>query len=190
MKLAALTTLLMLTVLGSAGAETFRNAVNLYGGELTANHWEEFFNPTRELDFQGTHLAAVTLARNIGSYRQKIAFEVEGQIVRHFDEQDHWEFNLLAAARWEEFPWDRHVDTSVAFGLGPSWASEKPPTEIKNEGDTEQLLVYWMLEFAFSLPKRPHWAFITRIHHRSEAYGLVADRGGSNALAVGIKYRY
>jgi hypothetical protein len=31
---------------------------------------------------------------------------------------------------------------------------------------------------------------ITRIHHRSDAFGLVADGGGSNALAVGLKWRF
>lgn len=190
MKQLALITIFVLSCSLANAAEPYRYSLNIYGAELTSNHWEEFFNPFDELDFQGTYLAAVTLAHRVGRYRDKLSYELEGQVVRHFDEQDHWEINALGTLRWEPFPWDESLDTSIAFGLGPSWASEKPPTEVENEGDTEQLLVYWMIEFAFSLPGNKQWAFITRIHHRSEAYGVVADKGGSNALALGLKYRF
>jgi len=40
------------------------------------------------------------------------------------------------------------------------------------------------------LPQRPDLAMITRIHHRSEGYGLIADEGGANALAIGLKYSF
>lgn len=164
--------------------------LNIYGGELTSNNWEDFLNPFRELDFEGTYLTALTLARRIGQHKKKISFEIEGQIVKHFEEQHHWEFNALGTARWEPFPWDSVLDTSVAFGLGPSYATEEPPTEIKNEGSTKKLMIYWMIELALFFPDAPKWAVITRIHHRSEAYGLVADEGGSNVLALGVKYSF
>ncbi len=51
-------------------------------------------------------------------------------------------------------------------------------------------MTYWMIELAFSLPDNNRWALTTRIHHRSEAYGLVADKGGSNALVGGLKFRF
>ncbi|PLX80772.1 MAG: hypothetical protein C0615_00485 [Desulfuromonas sp.] len=184
------TTLIALFIPASVAAEKNGYALNIYGAELTANHWEEFFDPSDSLDFQGSYLAAIALAQTVGHYRESVDFEVEGQVVKHFEIQDHWEFNLLGLARWEPFPWDKYIETSIAFGIGPSWASEKPPIEVKSEGDSEQLLVYWLLELAFSSPTKSEWAFITRIHHRSEAYGLVAERGGSNALAFGLKYRF
>jgi len=174
----------------SAHTEPYGYSLNFYGGELTSNHWEEFFNPFDTLDFQDSYLAAFGLAKKVGRYKQFISFELEGQIVKHVHKQTHWEFNALATTRWEPFPWDKYLDTSIAFGLGPSWATEKPPIEIRNEGDTEQFMVYWMIEFAFSFPEQTRWAFITRIHHRSEAYGLIADKGGSNALALGVKYNF
>ncbi len=31
---------------------------------------------------------------------------------------------------------------------------------------------------------------IFRLHHRSEAFGLVADEGGSNAMVIGLKQRF
>lgn len=161
-------------------------AVNLYAARLTANHWEEFFNVGDGwLDFRDSYLLAATLARRIGRYGNRVSFEIEGQVVKHFKGQDHWEFNGLVAARWGRFWWDDFLETSLAFGLGPSFASKKPVVE--SEG---QNLVYWMIELALGLPKYPQTAFIIRIHHRSNAFGLVGDEGGSNALACGLKYRF
>jgi hypothetical protein len=163
-------------------------ALNLYAGRLTSNHWEEFFSS--ELDFKDSYLVTVALARRIGGYGDKASFEIEGQIVKHFNVQTHWELNALVAARWEAFWWDDVLDTSAAFGLGPSYATDKPEIETEIDGDTSRFMIYWMLELALGLPDYPHVALITRIHHRSDAFGLVSDGGGSNALAFGLKWRF
>lgn len=163
-------------------------ALNLYAGRLTSNNWEEFF--TSELDFKDSYLVTAALARRIGGYGDKASFEIEGQIVKHFNIQTHWELNALVAARWEAFWWDDILDTSVAFGLGPSFASDEPEIETENDGNTSRFMMYWMLELAIGLPDYPRVALITRIHHRSDAFGLVADGGGSNALAFGLKWRF
>ncbi|MDH3721729.1 MAG: hypothetical protein OER74_09545 [Desulfobacteraceae bacterium] len=187
-------TILLLTKLGStmsiAWADELPYALNIYAGRLTSNHWEEFFHNTDELDFKRSYLAAIALARRIGTYRDKASFEVEGQVVKHFDIQTHWELNALVTVRWEAFWWDDVLDTSLAFGLGPSYATKKPEIEIENNEETSRFLVYWMLELAVALPKYSHIAWITRIHHRSDAFGLIGDGGGSNALAMGLKWRF
>ena len=165
-------------------------AVNLYAGRLTSNHWEEFFVLDDGYDFKDSYLVAATLARRIGAWKDKASFEIEGQVVKHFHIQTHWELNALVAARWESFWWDDILDTSVAFGLGPSYATDEPEIEIENDGDTSRFLVYWMMELAVALPAYPHVAWIVRIHHRSNAFGLVADDGGANALAMGLKWMF
>ncbi len=157
---------------------------------MTNNKWEEFFT-SDEIDDEDSYLLAVTLAKRLGGFRQLLSYEVEGQVVRHFKLQDHWEFNALGVLRWESFFWDDWLDTSVAFGMGPSFATEKPKVELQNDGETAQFLLYWMLELAIApIPSRPDLELLTRIHHRSNVYGLLADNGGSNALAVGFRYRF
>jgi len=163
-------------------------ALNLYAGRLSSNHWEEFFDS--ELDFKDSYLVTAAFSRRIGSYGDKASFEIEGQIVKHFNIQTHWELNALVAARWEAFWWDDVIDTSVAFGLGPSYATDEPEIETENYGDTSRFMVYWMLELALGLSDYPQLALITRIHHRSDAFGLIHDGGGSNALGVGLKWRF
>jgi hypothetical protein len=165
-------------------------ALNLFGGWVTSNHWEDFFRNADDLKFKDSHLLGVSLARCIGRYQDKASFEIEGQIVKHFDLQTHWELNALVAARWEKFWWDDVLDTSLAFGLGPSFATDEPEIESENDGDTNRFLIYWMIELAVGLPNYPRVALITRIHHRSDAYGLVSNGGGSNALVFGLKWRF
>ncbi len=79
-------------------------------------------------------MLVVALSKRLGPYRPRLNYEMEGQIVKHFGVQDHWEFNALGVMRWEPFWWDRIVETSAAFGLGASYATEKPKAEIIIEG--------------------------------------------------------
>jgi hypothetical protein len=39
-------------------------------------------------------------------------------------------------------------------------------------------------------PPDKDWNVMFRLHHRSEAYGLVANEGGSNAFVFGLKQRF
>jgi hypothetical protein len=46
-----------------------------------------------------------------------------------------------------------------------------------------------MMELELAPPDKG-WSAIFRLHHRSEAFGVVADEGGSNALVIGLKQRF
>lgn len=163
-------------------------AVSIFGGWMTDNDWEEVFTPW-ELEFRDSTLFGIAGSRRIWRYDDDISFEIEGQIVRHFGDQDHWEFNLPIIVRWETFPWNDVIGTSVAFGLGPSYASEVPKEEIAIYGESQKWLVYWVFELAMGMPESD-WRSIFRLHHRSGAFGIVADEGGSNVLAVGLRRQF
>jgi hypothetical protein len=68
-------------------------------------------------------------------------------------------------------------------------ATELPPLEVELEGETQELLVFVTFEVTLG-PPNSHWAASFRLHHRSGAFGLVADEGGMNAPAIGIHYRF
>lgn len=166
-------------------------SLSLYGGVLLKGNLSD--GSLLYSGFEDSYLVALALAKRVASYRDKIDLELEGQTVKHFKDQDHWEFNGLAAIRWLPFPWDNYIDTSFAFGAGLSYATETPKVEKRRRGDdqTQSFLSYLMLELDFALPKSQHWSLFTRIHHRSGAFGLFSGvTGGSNAVAFGIKYRF
>jgi len=175
---------------GNTKAAEPLNSLNVYGGRMTSDHWEDVFIHTFDLDFVDSYFLAVGLARKFGKYRDRMSFEIEGQVVKHFDYMDHWEFNGAVTGRWEKFPWDDTIDTSLAFGMGPSYATDEPEVEIDNNDETSKFLVYWMIELALTLPDHPQTAFIARLHHRSNAWGLINKDGGSNGIGFGLKYRY
>jgi hypothetical protein len=119
-----------------------------------------------------------------------LAFEAEGQVVYNFGDQQHWEFNLLPiVARWQRFPWSDRFASSAAFGLGLSWATEMPEVEVAIEGQSEQLLIYWVAELTAG-PLAAPWALTLRLHHRSPAWGLMGEEGGVNALGLGLRYNF
>ncbi len=173
---------------GGASTKDKPSAITVFGGSMTDNDWEDAFAPWT-LDFRDSTFVGLAVSHGIGRFDHRLGFEIEGQVVRHFGDQDHWEFNLPIIGRWEAFPWDAVVDTSLAFGVGPSYSSAKPKVEVANDGDSRRLLVYWMLEIEVGPPDKG-WSAIFRLHHRSGAFGLVADEGGSNAMVIGLKQRF
>jgi hypothetical protein len=151
--------------------------------------WEDvMFNPLFS-KYVGAYLVAGTVSRKYAERRDgALHLEAEGQIVYNFGAQDHWEFNAVPIiARWTRFPWSSRIKTSAAFGLGLSYATELPPVEVALEGESNELLIYWLAEFTAG-PRDAPWAVTARLHHRSVGYGLFGDDGGMNAVGVGLRY--
>jgi hypothetical protein len=167
-------------------------AATVYGARISSETgWEDIlFNPF-EAEFIDAYLLAGALSRQYAEYREgAVALEAEAQVVYNFGEQHHWEFNVVPfVARWQKFPWSDRLATSAAFGLGLSYATEVPEVEVEIEGDSEQLLIYWVLE-ATAGPVGAPWAISLRFHHRSVAWGLLGDDGGMNGVGLGLRYRF
>jgi hypothetical protein len=153
--------------------------------------WEDVLSNPIGADYVDAWLVAAALVRPYASYRDDaLRLEAEAQVAYNFGDQHHWEFNLVpVVARWQRFPWSESVATSAAFGLGLSYASEVPEVEVAIEGDSEQLLIYWLAELTAG-PVAAPWAVTLRLHHRSTAWGLMGEEGGMNALGLGIRYRF
>ncbi len=165
-------------------------ALSVYSGRMTDGDFGDAISG--KADFIDAYVVVGALSWTFARYfEDALSFELEGQIGKWWGDQDNLEFNLPVAIRWSKFPWNHYVSTSLAYGLGPSYATEKPDAEIDLHDTTKKFLVYWFSEIAFG-PPESNWAGILRIHHRSGAFGLIADHGegGSNTLAAGLKYRF
>ncbi len=144
--------------------------------------------------FIDSYLVAVAPGYVIGQGRN-IRSDVELQVVRHWGEQDHWEFNAAYIARWMNFPWDHHLDTRIAVGAGVSWATEVPFIEPRakelGEEESARFLGYVVIEAEFKPPRPSQWSGFVRLHHRSDAWGIFHDkRGGSNFITLGTRYHF
>ena len=163
--------------------------ITVYGARLTDGNLDE--TATFRADFEDSYFLAVALSRKFYTFRDLLDFELEGQVVKHFEDQDHWEFNGLMVSRWLPLPWDEYIDTNLAMGIGLSYATETPEIEDKNHSDTSKFLAYLLFEAALALPDIPQWSAVIRLHHRSGAFGAFNGvRGASNAWGVGVRYSF
>ena len=136
-----------------------------------------------------TYMGVVALSREIWRYKQWLSFDLEGQVGKFFGEEHQWQFTGLIDGRWHKFPWNKYVTTSFAFGYGLSYNTEVSEVERRDDEDATRLLNYLLLELALGLPKYPRWDLVVRVHHRSEAYGLIGH-AGSNYVGAGIKFSF
>lgn len=164
-------------------------SVSLYGGALTDDDWHK--SVTGQADFVNSHLVVAAAGWTFWREPENLfSLGLESNVAKHFGNQEHWEFNLpVLTTSWNKFPWQDTVEQSLGFGIGPSMATKLPKTEEELHGSTECLMLYWHMETTFSLPESP-WSLLFRLHHRSNAYGLFGDEGGSNALTTGLRYRF
>jgi hypothetical protein len=180
-------------VVSTAEKNQYDWAATGYVAWLSADQLGDMLLGQAELSSNKVWVAALT--RRMFTFGRDVDFELEGQIAKHGGPgpgMRHWEINGLFDVRWNRFYWDKYLDTSAALGLGLSYATETPQFEIDEQGASNRLLAYILVELAFSLPKYPQWATVVRIHHRSSAYGTFEEdiEGASNSLGVGLKYRF
>ena len=124
-------------------------AATVYGARISSETgWEDIILDPIGADFVDAYLVAGAISRPYAFYRDgALSLEAEGQVVYNFGDQDHWEFNVVPiVVRWHKFPWSHRVETSAAFGLGLSYATELPEVEVEIEGESQQLLIYWVME--------------------------------------------
>lgn len=139
---------------------------------------------------QDSFLLTANVGRQIGRPFESLYVDAEGQIGQHFGEQDHQEVVGVLVARWESFPWDHELDTSLSVGEGLSWASELPAKERGGDEGTARLLNYMLFEVAASPWEERRWEGFLRVHHRSGVFGTFGGvYGASNFIGLGVRYR-
>jgi hypothetical protein len=162
--------------------------LTVYGGAHAQDDIGDVFSFKAKFE-DNDYIAVAALAREFWHYKKFISFEVEGQIGKHFNNDTFWEFNGLIIGRWQAFPWNKYVDTSVAVGDGLSHYSQVSKVEKEDDEDAQRTLNYLMFELALGLPRYPRWDLVVRIHHRSSIFGLYGA-GGSNYVCGGIKFSF
>ena len=185
--LTSLVALLPLPSATGAFAEETEWAVTLLGGRYSGKEFRDIFDGD---GFKDSYTAGLSISYQFTDWGKHMRWELEGQMLQHFGEQKMVEFVGSINVRWITFPWDRYLDTSVAFGGGLSVTSEVPELEKRDPRSSEAatLLHYLLLEAAVGLPNSD-WSLVGRIHHRSGIFGLFSH-SGSNLLEIGVRYRF
>ena len=157
----------------------------VFGGVMTSNAFEEVFQPNK-INFVDSQIAGVILGYELRLPDDRWTLGAEVQVAKHFGLQHHTEINLPVVLRYHpKKPWPRPLE-SVAFGIGGSHATALPQVEIDNDGATRRNLIYWLFEVEFATPQ-PRDTMFLRLHHRSDAFGLLTPSAGSNAVVFGLR---
>jgi len=169
------------------------NAFTLYSGRVSAEEtWHDVLIHPYSTDYTDDYLLTAAYSR---AYREShegaLRTEFEVNATWMFGEQDYWALNVAPIMlRWQRFPWSERFYSSVAFGVGFSYAFEMPRIELELENDTQQFLIFWALEITAG-PRDGPWSAIVRLHHRSPAWGAVGvSDGGMNAPSIGFRYQF
>ncbi len=160
-----------------------------YGGQWSANSIGSILRGRTEL--RSSYVGVVGANRSLYQIPNRLSLELEANVGTHFGLQHHSELNSALLFRWRRFPWRDHLNTSVAFGLGPSLAFQAPRIEERPDRPASPLLVFMPVELTLGRPltNGSFWELLLRVHHRSGAYGVVSPARGSNFISLGLRSR-
>ena len=169
------------------------NALSFYMGRISSEEtWHDVLLKPYSSNYTDAYLATVAYSRAWReTHEGALRSESEVNATFNFGDQSYWELNVVPLTlRWQRFPWNEHLYTTLAFGAGFSYAFKFPEIEYELENDTQQFLVFWMLEITAG-PREGPWQAFVRLHHRSPAWGAmgIAD-GGMNAPSIGFRYSF
>ncbi len=170
------------------GPESPRWSVSGYVGQVTYTRFNEIVR--LDTDFRSSYVAVLAASRVLFEHGDLARWELEGQVARHWGKQRHGEINAALLLRWRRFPWDDFLDTSIALGAGPSYASEVPAIEADRHDRASRRLFYMPFEITAAPPGGNSWEVFTRVHHRSGVFDALSRAGGSNFVGMGFRRRF
>ncbi len=165
---------------------------------ITANNVEQFL--AGEFSAPGSaaggEVYLLTASRRLGELRWEIGghtfhpqmelpFTLE--IVDENGRAPFLDFNVSFMMRWVDFPWNHHVKTSVAMGVGLSYSEKVYLMDIERHpnDDRSHLKFGWPIQITFASPDHPDHQLMLFLAHQSG--GRVFDKGGVNSVGIGYR---
>jgi hypothetical protein len=147
-------------------------------------------------DYADNFFAGGALSRRLVQLDKN--WKIEGEIGAgyRFKQVNSPETWMALFFRYDGFPWNRWVYTTVAVSTGLSYVGtvsevEKDAGSDRGSPDGSKLLHYLAPEITFANPDRRDWEMLIRYHHRSGVFGTFNGVwGGSNVVTAGIRHRF
>jgi len=157
-----------------------------------------------DIAWEASYFAGIGLSGTFGTFGEdipslgdnplgKIRHGCEVVVAKHHGLQD----NLEAGAAYLLRTPDAHLGwlgVNLAVGAGLSYAFDEPTYEDGPEDNPEEryrLQLLALFELEWRVRGIENLSFVTRTHHRSGVYGVIAPRHvGSNFLAAGLRWGF
>jgi hypothetical protein len=181
------------TVSASAG-ERFDWGLGGYVGIFSASSPIELVTDPGHPGIESNYIAAATATATLLHFESvPLTVEFEAVIAKRFGDDTFFEFGALPILRWRYFPWNDTVYTTLRFGpVGASYTTGISQWEKGDTNSGEHLLNFLVFEITAADPDDKSIEGFARLHHRSDAFGLVGDFEGSgdDFLSLGLRKRF
>ncbi len=181
------------TVAVYAGQGVNHNLRELPGIIIAANpEWEKsYFNAVGLTSANGTLGQGWQVFE--GTPLATIRQGYELVLVQHHGLQDNAEVGAAYTLKTPDLELGA-LGVNFGSGIGLSYALGNPSYEDGAKEDPNRryrLQLLLLLDLEWRISGLDRWSLVTRVHHRSGMYGLIAPQHvGSNFLAAGIRYRF
>lgn len=147
----------------------------------------------------GGEIYSLTAARRLGqfelelwghTFHPQLELPLTLEIIDENSRSPFYGLNASLVVRWEEFPWNHVIKTTLATGVGLSYDDKIYLIDISRHPgeDRSHLKFNWPIQLTFSLPAHPDHQLMVYIAHQSG--GEIFDTGGVNSLGIGYRFSY
>lgn len=168
-------------------------AVTVYGGFSSDNNFTRLLLTPWDSEIEGDiPWLGIGVSQRIGTFGDYLSFELEGGTGYRFGSEKTGEFWTALYVRYDGFPWNDIVYTTVAASTGVNLATRISPLErAKAKGNSSKLLHYFSPEITFADPDNKDLELALRLHHRSGVFGLFdGATSGSNIVTLGVRKHF
>jgi hypothetical protein len=167
-------------------------SVTLFGGASAGDdRLVELLTSPWNADVRDDYFVGAAVSKRLVRFWNYFTIEPEIGVGGRFGQTNSPEIWVALYLRYDGFPWNHIVYTTVGVSTGLDYLWDLPPSETYPGDPTSHLLHYFSPEITFSLPAYKQYELLIRYHHRSGVFGTFNGVwGGSNIISAGFRYRF
>jgi hypothetical protein len=178
------------------------HAVTFFAGRAVDNDFTDVVTEPWTVDFVDISVVAAAMSTRLGTMNElgvdlgnigdHLSLDLEAGAAYRFGDEDMGEFWGAIFLRYDDFPWNDTLYTTIAANTGVSLITEGSDFErSRSDGKGSLLLHYLAPEITFAHPDNKDVELLIKLHHRSGVFGLFDGvHGGSTFVAGGIRFRF
>lgn len=188
------------------------NSIMIFGGRGTdTNFTQSVYAPWTinfvDLSFVGgaasTRLGTMNdfaheLGHDLGMIGDEFTIEGELGAGYHFGDETMGEFWSALYLRYDGFPWNDHIYTTLAANIGVSLLTQESDFERSRDansdgedGNASRFLHHFSPEITVADPDNKNLELVLRLQHRSGIFGLIDGiTSGSTFITTGVRVRF
>jgi hypothetical protein len=180
-------------------------AIMVFGGWASETNFTDMFEKPWTIKFNDIQVVGASYSRRLGTVAEIVnytgfgylgdhfAIEAEAGVSGRFGDESLGEVWGALYLRYDGFPWNDFVFTTIGANTGLSLLTETSDFEEwrDSNGKSEELLHYLGPEITFANPENKDLEFVFRLHHRSGVFGRFNGVvSGSTFLSTGVRVRF